>query len=299
MASKKQKLDIAKSPKKLIKKNRKLDPLEAQAVGVNTSDDPDYDNVPDKMNTTGSMDPNARTSIVKTVKDLRKNSTSRSHNTNFIKENNDLNFSGQGVAKRPTTEDNPNRPISAKHAMIKASTTEETKDNKSLVDKKKFIIGGPSNYDKMKAIRDKKKEEAKSGKVIVPPNPVEAFETMLRRSKHLREYFEQHTDEDFAMKYMSKNWHFLTSFEYFLFQMVKDGEITKEFNNLTKAVANKIEKFVIEKVDNYLNFSDLDKSLKTHNSKINKAVRELASKKQSKKNQYENYFANYYIEPQS
>lgn len=93
---------------------------------------------------------------------------------------------------------------------------------------------------------------------------IDAFDTMLRRSKALREHFENNTEEDFAKKYMSRNWHFLTSFEFFLFQMVKDGEITKDFNNLTKNSAKKIEVFIIEKVNNYTNFSDLDKGLKSN-----------------------------------
>jgi hypothetical protein len=46
--------------------------------------------------------------------------------------------------------------------------------------------------------------------------------------------------------------------------MVKDGEITKDFNNLTKNSAKKIEVFIIEKVNNYTNFSDLDKGLKSN-----------------------------------
>lgn len=93
---------------------------------------------------------------------------------------------------------------------------------------------------------------------------------MLKRSKGLREFFEQNTDEDFARKYMSRNWHFLTSFEAFQYQMVKLGEITKEFNNLNKATAKKIDNFIIEKVNNYMNFSDLDKQIKSKISPFKK-----------------------------
>lgn len=295
MATKKAKLNKAISPNanKMLKRDKKVkktDDLERQAMGLNNSDEQIEKR--ELMNTTDSMDPDARTSIVKTVKNLRKDSTSRSHN--FAKnENNELTYSHQNAGKRPITENNPTRPISA---IQKSSTVGEPKEKQTADEKKKFVIGAPSNYEKMRDRRDKLKEEKKQGKVIVPPNPVEAFETMIRRSKALKEFFEQNTDEDFASKYMSKNWHFLTSFEFFLFQMVKDGEVTKEFNNQTKAVARKIEKFIIEKVENYLSFSDLDKDLKTHNSKINKLVRELASQKQKKQRQYENYFANYYIE---
>ena len=84
---------------------------------------------------------------------------------------------------------------------------------------------------------------------------------MLKRSKKLREYFETKTDENFAAKYMSKNWHFLTSFEYFLYNLVRNDEITSEFNNLTKITAPKIENYIISKVDNYVNFSELEQNI--------------------------------------
>ena len=38
-------------------------------------------------------------------------------------------------------------------------------------DKKRFIIGAPANYDKMKGIRSRNKEAAKMPKVNQPPNP--------------------------------------------------------------------------------------------------------------------------------
>jgi len=76
----------------------------------------------------------------------------------------------------------------------------------------------------------------------------DAFETMLKRSKKLQQYFECLNErESDGLNYCRNNWHFKTTLESFLLAMVKEDEITKEFNSLNKKTADKIEKFIRDK----------------------------------------------------
>jgi len=56
------------------------------------------------------------------------------------------------------------------------------------------------------------------------------------------------------MSFCKQNWHFRMAFEWFLHGMVKEGEITKEFNQLNKKTASQIEKFVKEKVSSHISY---------------------------------------------
>lgn len=51
-------------------------------------------------------------------------------------------------------------------------------------------------------------------------------------------------------------------FEGHLYSLVKAGEITEKFDNLTKSTATKIEKFIKEQVAGYLALSDVEARLR-------------------------------------
>lgn len=131
---------------------------------------------------------------------------------------------------------------------------------------KRFKIGAPSNYERMKSMRKKMKKERDKPKIYESPDPNFAFETMYKRSKRLKEFFmDQGSDENFSLNFCRTNWHFKATFESFLVEMVKMGEITKEFNQLNRKTADKIEGFIREKVEANLEFRRNEEILKSKN----------------------------------
>lgn len=261
-----------------------------------------------------TVDAYSKKNVTKSVKNLRRNKTVQNLSPKtqlksekfVIKTKKDKEQQNNEEKKQLTTSETQNTTTSSKQRLTTDNDSQKTNPNTNIpsgtIDEKKFIIKtsanyakGPNHYDKMKLQRAKAKEETqnKTLKLHEPPNSKFAFETMLKRSKALKEFFNEKTDEDFATSYLNKNWHFLTSFECFLFEMVKQSEITKEFDSQTNKASKKIEKFIMEKVEHYISFSAADKNLKLMNNKINKIVKNISTKKLQKKNQYENYFNDY------
>ena len=89
---------------------------------------------------------------------------------------------------------------------------------------------------------------------------------MIQRSKRLKEFFDSLEEKnETAFKFCQTNWHFLTIFESFLYGLTKDGEINKEFKNLTRKTADKIDLFIREKVKNYIDYNLNEKELHSKN----------------------------------
>ena len=149
----------------------------------------------------------------------------------------------------------------------------------------------------MKRTRDKTKVERDPNQILQPPDPmckpyipltcIDAFEVLLKRSKKLKEFFENFAEnQNRALKFCKSNWHFRVGLEWFLFNMVKDQEITQEFNSLDKKTAKKIEGFVKEKVNRFFeyeqteaklaqSFRDYDKELKSYVGRVLERTKEL------------------------
>ena len=116
----------------------------------------------------------------------------------------------------------------------------------------------------MKNLREKMKKERERPQIYEPPDPKFAFDVMMKRSKKLKEFFfELEERQETALSYCNNNWHFMTTFESFLVEMVKGHEITKEFNQLTRKTADKIEKFIRDKVHFHFDYLENEKSLKS------------------------------------
>jgi hypothetical protein len=136
-------------------------------------------------------------------------------------------------------------------------------ENQKQVKKKKFKIGAPSNYDRIKSKREKKKLEKDKPRIYEPPEPQYAFEILLKRSKRLKEFFFSLEKEEVGLSFCRNNWHFGVTFESFLVTLVKEGEITKEFNQLNRKTADRIEKFIKERVEKHFDYLKNEERLKS------------------------------------
>jgi thiamine pyrophosphokinase len=126
--------------------------------------------------------------------------------------------------------------------------------------------------------------------------PTDAFETILKRSKKLQQYFENlEGKEAEGLKYCRSNWHFKVTFESFLLGMVKEHEITKEFNSLNRKTADKIERFIKEKLETSMSYEknqlDLEKGLR----EFDKELRVYTTKFEATMSSYANFFDDFDI----
>lgn len=152
-----------------------------------------------------------------------------------------------------------------KNSKKQKNVNKESNEEKSGSKKsKRFKIGAPSNYEKMRNMREKLKKERKKPKIFEAPNPNFAFETIYKRSKKLKEFFiDLEGNENLSLEFCRSNWHFLATFESFLVEMVKEGDINKELTQLNRKTADKIEGFIKEKVTANLDFRDNEELLKS------------------------------------
>lgn len=78
--------------------------------------------------------------------------------------------------------------------------------------------------------------------------------------------------------------------------MVKDDEITKEFNSLNKKTADKIEKFIRDKTQGQIEYDVTQKNLDQSLREFDKEMKVYTSKFQSTLKQYQNFFDDFEIE---
>jgi len=118
-----------------------------------------------------------------------------------------------------------------------------------------------------------------------------AFEIFYKRCKALKDYFAASPNGEDLYNYCKSNFHFLKTFECFLYQLVKAGEITEKFDNLTKITAGKIEKFIKDKLMGVQALSDanerLAQSIKEFESEFRRAQDKLRDRQAQRRAEFQ------------
>ena len=77
--------------------------------------------------------------------------------------------------------------------------------------------------------------------------------------------------------------------------MVKEHEITKEFNSLNRKTADKIEKFIKEKIQTYMDYEENQKNLERGLREFDKELRIYETNFAKTLDQYANFFDDFDI----
>lgn len=110
-------------------------------------------------------------------------------------------------------------------------------------------------------------------------------------------YFEGlQSKENEGLKYCRTNWHFKTTFESFLLGMVKEHEITKEFNSLNRKTADKIEKFIKEKIQTFLDYDTNQNNLESALRQFDKEFTLYTTSFQETLKNYEHFFDDFEVD---